>query len=444
MQTWASSAARRLVVATVLATTCCATLAAAAPAAGAPSDSAGITNTEIRLGMSAAFTGHSRSLGIELYRGSMAFFSDINASGGVHGRRIVVRAYDDEYEPDLAINNTMRLMRIDNVFALFNYVGTPTMNRVLPLLRKNEHRHFLLLFPFTGADTNRVPPYDRFSLNLRASYAQETQALVDRLVAIGRQRIAILYQSDAFGRSGWAGVRAALARHGLQLAGEATYRRATPFSESFDRQVALMENAKPDAIICIGTYEACGGFIRDARDRSLDVPVGTVSFVGSESMMELLVRAGRASGRDYTASVVGAQVVPSPEDESLPVVREYRQSMSRHGDALMPPESLLYPRGQDAADAYTALPYGLTSLEGYMNAKLIVDILLRLGPTPDRMALEHLAPQMRDIDLGLGFALSFGGEHHPRQASDAVYFTAFRGKRLVPFGDDDWKVWAKP
>src|SRR6516162_671008 len=95
----------------------------------------------------------------------MAYLLPLNNAGGVNGRRVVIKAYDDRYEPDLAIRNTLKLMDEDDVFALFNYVGTPTMNRTLPLLRMHQAKDFLLLFPFTGANTNRISPYEQFSFS---------------------------------------------------------------------------------------------------------------------------------------------------------------------------------------------------------------------------------------------------------------------------------------
>ena len=246
------------------------------------------SKSEIRLGMSADFSASARALSIELYRGAMAYLLPLNNAGGVNGRRVVIKAYDDRYEPDLAIRNTLKLMAEDDVFALFSYVGTPTMNRTLPLLQMHHDKDFLLLFPFTGADTNRIPPYDQLSFNLRASYDQEMKGLVNHFVAINRTRIAIFYQADAYGRAGWGGLRAALDEHGLEIAGEATYRRGSPFDQSYDRQVAIMQRLQPDAVVCVGTYPACAGFVRDMRNRDVDCPVATISFVGSGAMLKLL------------------------------------------------------------------------------------------------------------------------------------------------------------
>jgi ABC-type branched-subunit amino acid transport system substrate-binding protein len=390
----------------------------------------GVTDRQIVVGMSAPFTGSSRSLGIELYRGSMAYLSEINGAGGVHGRTIALKAYDDGYQPDQAIKNTMKLMLEDHVFLLFDYVGTPTVTRVLPLLKKFDSLHVLLFFPFTGAQPQREPPYDRLAFNLRASYRQETEGLVANFDAVGRSRIAVFYQADAYGRSGWVGVREALARRNQKMVGEATYTRGAKYTESYDRQVAMLQEVHPDAIISIGAYAACAGFIRDARTAGLTVPIANVSFVGSESMLELLAAAGRTDGHDYTVNLVNSQVVPSYENLAVPVVQEYRALMDKYHPAP--------PPGLAAAD-YKPLPYSFVSLEGFLNAKLLVEVLKRMGPHPARAQIAGTVAGIDDVELGMGPPISFAGQRN--QGSDAIYYTTVEHGRFVPIRD--WKVWSK-
>ena len=441
-QTWLRSR-RMLTLALLLAAALlCDPTSAKDKTAGTDAERQDASQNEIRLGMSADFSASARALSIELYRGTMAYLLPLNNAGGVNGRRVVIKAYDDQYEPDLAIRNTLKLMAED-VFALFSYVGTPTMNRTLPLLRMHDDKDFLLFFPFTGAHTNRIPPYDQLSFNLRASYDQEMKGLVDHFVAVRRTRIAVFYQADAYGRAGWGGLRAALDEHGLEIAGEATYRRGSPFDQSYDRQVAIMQRLQPDAVVCVGTYPACAGFVRDMRDRGVDCPVATLSFVGGEAMLKLLSDAERKSNRDYTSRLVSSQVLPSYRDDSVPAVHEYREAMDRYRDAIMPPDSLLYPHGKTAEREYAPLPYGFISLEGYLNAKLFMVILQRMGADPRRADLAATVLAMGDFDLGLGQPLSFGGDTARRQASNQVYYTVVKDGRFVPFRDGEWEAWAK-
>ena len=390
----------------------------------------GVTDSEILIGMSAAFTGASHSLGIELYRGAMAYFVEINRSGGVHGRKIILKAYDDGYQPDQAVKNTLKLMLEDRVFLLFDYVGTPTVTRVLPLLKKYDNLHFLLFFPFTGAQPQREPPYDTLAFNLRASYRQETEGLVKNFLALGRSRIAVFYQADAYGRSGWVGVREALARRNAKIVGEATYARGTKYTESLDRQVAILQEVNPEAIISIGAYAACAAFIRDARKAGLNVPIANVSFVGSESMLKLLIETSQEDGKDYTLNLVNSQVVPSYEDTSFPAVKEYRALMDTYDP--MPPTDLV------EAD-YQPLPYSFVSLEGFLNAKLLVEILKRLNGQLVRAQIAPTVEDIHDFDLGMGAPISFGTQRN--QGSDAVYYTTVKDSRFIPIYD--WKEWFK-
>ena len=391
--------------------------------AGAPGT--GLTDTEITLGMSAAFSGPSRGLGIELYRGAMAYFTHVNQMGGVGGRRIVVKTYDDGYQPNPSVENTVRLILEDRVFALFGYVGTPTVTRVLPLLKKFQNESTYLFFPFTGAQPQRQPPYGDFAFNLRASYRQETAGLVDNFVAVGRRRIGILYQADAYGRSGWAGVRRALAKYDLGIVGEATYRRGQRFSAVMRPQVEILNKARPDAIICIGAYAACAAFLRDAVDLDLRVPIANLSFVGSENLLNLIIESQKDAGR-YTGLLVNSQVVPSYEDSGIPAVQEYRELMEQFDP--QPPAELL-------KEAYTPFSHSFVSLEGFLDAKLMVEILRRLGDKPSRAGLEEAVFSVKEFDLGIDEPVSFSEDR--RQGLNRVYHTVVDGGRFVPL--HDWK-----
>ena len=382
--------------------------------------SSGVTDSEIVLGMSAAFSGPSRGLGIELYRGASAYFEHVNRQGGIGGRKVVLKTYDDGYQPDPAVKNTLTLMLEDEVFALFGYVGTPTVTRVLPMLKKFQERQIYLFFPFTGAQPQREPPYGPFAFNLRASYRQETAGLVQNFVNIGRRRIAVFYQADAYGRSGWAGVRQALKQYGEQIVGEATYRRGSKFTGVMRDQVEILKASRPDAVICIGAYAACAAFLRDAIDLGLQVPIANVSFVGSENLLNLITQ-GRDDGERYTALLVNSQVVPSYHDTSIPAVKQYQELMALYAPSA--PQELL-------TESYTPFSHSFVSLEGFLDAKMMVEILGRLGETPERGALEDAVFSITEYDLGIGEAVSFGPER--RQGLQKVYYTVVDEGRFVP------------
>lgn len=382
------------------------------------------TGNKIVLGMSAAFKGSSKGLGIELYRGSLAYLEEINQAGGVNGKKIEIKTYDDGYNPVPTIKNTIQMIEKDQVFLLFDYVGTPTVTRMLPLLKRYKDSNIYLFFPFTGAQPQREEPYNQFVVNLRSSYRQETEGLVDNFFKIGRKKIAVFYQIDAYGRSGWDGVKRALAKYDAKMVAEATYRRGTPYSQSLKEQVDILKKANPDAVISIGAYAACAAFIRDTRDAGWDVPIANVSFVGSENLLNLLLETGKERGKDYTTNLINSQVVPSYEDTSLSAVNEYRQLMAKYNP--LPPKEL-------RESEYQPLKYSFVSFEGFLNAKLLVKILNRMDDTPQRSEIKAAVEQIQDLDLGINAPVSFNSQKH--QGLDRVYYTTVKNGKFVPLTD---------
>ncbi|HMK60893.1 MAG TPA: ABC transporter substrate-binding protein [Dissulfurispiraceae bacterium] len=384
----------------------------------------------IVVGMSAAFKGATGGLGIELYRGSMAYIQHINDTGGIYGHPIKILAYDDGYNPKPAIQNTIRFIDKDNVFLLYGYVGTPTVTRMLPVLKSREENNIFLFFPFTGAQPQREPPYNDYVFNMRASYNQETEGLVHNFIKIGRKKIAVFYQADAYGRNGWNGVRITLAKYGLKITAEAAYKRGLTFTDNLSSQVRILKDSGADAVISIGAYAACAAFIRDARDAGWNVPIANVSFVGSEFLINLLVRAGQANGKDYTVDLINSQVVPSYEDTSLPAVREYRELMNKYNQ--LPPADLI-------EQGYKPLRHSFVGFEGFLDAKLLVEILRAMGPDLDKKRIKPVVEGLYRLDIGIDSPVSYSAKRH--QGLDRVYYTTYRGGTFIPL--KDWSQWRK-
>ena len=389
-------------------------------AAAAPGPAA----NEIRIGMSAAFRGAAAGLGAELYRGAQAYYSEINARGGVFGRLISVVALDDSYNPDPCIRNTIQLIDREKVFFLSNYVGTPTLTRALPVIKQYADQHVVLVGNFTGAQPQREAPYVDQVFNVRASYRQEMQALVERFWQAGARRFGVYYQVDAYGRSGTDGVARALAARNARIVAEATYVRNATFDEDMGIAVTALREAGCDVVLCTGAYQGCAAFVRSARDAGFAVPISNVSFVGSDAMLALLVKHGRAKGRDYTRGLINSQVVPSYDDTTLPGVAEYRALMDKHNPPV--PEAI-----RDAH--YTPQKYSFISLEGYVNARVITEALKRAGAGAGRPGFRQALESLRGFDLGIGAPLTFTPERH--QGLDSVYFTRVDGDRWVPIVD---------
>ena len=361
--------------------------ASALPAAASPGGpEPGVFDDRIVFGQSAAFSGPASELGRDMRVGIDAAFAEINRNGGVHGRRLELTSLDDAYEPDAAIANTQQLIEQEQVFALIGAVGTPTSRSATPIAAAAGVPY---IAPFTGAAFLRDPEWDNI-INLRASYFQETEEMVERLTTdLGIERIAVMYQDDSFGRAGYNGVLAAMERRDMLLAGVGVYPRNT-----LAVKTALLElvRVQPEAVILVGAYQPVGEFIAWARHTELlDVVFMTISFVGSNALAEQLGRNG--------AGVFVTQVMPFPTDASRPEVAAYRRALSQHDLAARP---------------------GFVSLEGYLAGRLAVEGLERCGPEVTRACFLNALRSAEKFDID-GFAVDYSDGDN--QGSDAVYLS---------------------
>lgn len=351
----------------------------------------GVTTNTILLGQSAALSGPASELGTEMRAGALAYFNFINASGGVYGRKIVLRTLDDAYEPDRAIANTKSLIEKDGVFALFGYVGTPTTLAATPIF---SQARVPLVGPFTGAEVFR-DPVNRYIFNVRASYFAETEKLVEILTALNLTRIAVFYQNDAYGQAGLEGVQRALKKRSLRPASTATVERN---STEVAQSVETIVKAAPDAVIMISAYKSCAAFIRSMKARGAYPQFLNVSFVGSTALANELGEDGRGVGI--------SQVVPFPWNVGTPVVKQYQRLLTTSSGK------------QD---------FSFTSLEGFIAAKVMVEALRRAGPKLTREALIASLESMNDYDAG-GFWIRYSPADH--RGSEFIEVTAI-GKDKV-------------
>ncbi|MFO7628043.1 MAG: ABC transporter substrate-binding protein [Prochlorococcaceae cyanobacterium] len=349
---------------------------------------------ELVLGQSAAFSGPSAMLGSEYRAGAEAYFAEVNRQGGVHGRRLRLRSLDDRYEPALTLRNTKQLIESDKVFALFGYVGTPTVKAILPLVEASQ---IPLIAPLTGAQLLRKP-HRPLVFNLRASYHMEIDRMVDYLVRSGRHRIAVMYQNDAFGQDGLQGARQALQRHGLKPVASASVERN---SSRTGEAASKVQNSGANAVLIVAAYPSSASFSREMRQRGSTAQLMNVSFVGTSAL--------QASLRSHEANGIGvAQVVPFPWNERVPVVKEYQSLMRRQ----------------------QAKPhFGFSSLEGFLAAKMTVEGLRRSGPAPSRQRFVKALESMQDVDLG-GYRVQLGPQDH--NGSTYVELTFLGSQRWEP------------
>ncbi|MYK74398.1 MAG: ABC transporter substrate-binding protein [Acidimicrobiaceae bacterium] len=355
------------------------------PVVEAEGESLGLTEDRILFGQSAALSGPARELGRNMRQGIMAAFNEVNAAGGVHGRVLELQSLDDAYEPEDAIVMTRHLIEQEQVFALIGAVGTPTSRSATPIARNAGVPY---IAPFTGAAFLRDDEWDNI-INLRASYNQETEEMVARLTEdLGITRISVMYQNDSFGRAGFRGTVAALERRDMELTSIGIYPRNTTAVKT-----ALLDlrQGDPEAVIMIGAYEPVARLILWARRTGMDAVFMTVSFVGSNALAQELGPDG--------AGVLVTQVVPFPEDDSLPVVLSYLDALASHDPGAEP---------------------GFVSLEGYLAGRMVIAALQECGAEVDRSCLLDQLIDRGDFDID-GFKLQFGDGDN--QGSDEVFLT---------------------
>jgi len=352
----------------------------------------GVTDSEIRFGISAPFSGAAKELGQNMKLGIEAAFRVANAKGGVHGRQLRLIAADDGYEPTRTALTMKQLYESDQVFSVVGNVGTPTAVVGLPYALE---RKMLFFGAFTGAGLLRSDPPDRYVFNYRASYAEETEATVQYLVKVKRLKpaqIAVFAQQDAYGDSGFAGVAKAIRSFGgddskiLRL----NYQRNTV---DVDDAVAQLQAHNSNrsllpirAVIMVPAYRAAAKFIEKTRDLYPDMIYTSVSFVGSTALANELM----LLGQKFAKGVIVTQVVPALDGHSS-LVLDYKAALAKY----FPGEAPDY-----------------VSLEGYVVGNVLIEALKRNGPQLDTERLVATLENLRDLDIGLGTSVNFGRSEH--------------------------------
>ena len=356
----------------------------------------GVTDSEIRFGISAPFTGAAKELGNQMRLGINAAFNLANDAGGIGGRQAKLVVADDGYEPTRTADTMKQLYDKQQVFGFVGNVGTPTAVVALPYAL--DH-HALFFGAFTGADLLRRDPPDRYVFNYRASYAEETDAVVRYLVKMRHLRpeqIAVFAQHDAFGDAGFAGVAKAMrALRGDDSAiPRLDYERNTV---DVDNAIAGLRAHKTPikAVVMVAAYRAAAKFIEKTRDLYPTMIYTNVSFVGSTALAGELMLLGPR----YANGVIVTQVVPAVDGYSSAILK-YRTALAKY----FPGEAPDY-----------------VSLEGYVDGSLLLEGLKRAGPQPDTEKLVDGLETIRNYDMGLGTLISFSQSEH--QGSHKVWGT---------------------
>jgi len=368
-------------------------------------------NDSINIGMSAAFSGPAKQLGINMRKGVEAYFTKINDEGGVNGKKLKLISIDDSYEPSYAASNVYKLMNNYGVVSFIGNVGTPTAKAATPLTLEHKILYYApfsgssILRPFDNKDflikTRNSKEYEsnRYIINFRASYAQETEKIIENLLqsGINPYEIAIFTQDDSYGFEGYRGAVNALESRGYANTKDIPY--GTYQRNSLDIEDGLIEilNSRRNirAVVIVGSYKPVAKFIKFAKKLIPNAVFINVSFVGCLPLAALLDRS--------TNEVFVTQVVPH-FDSNLPIVKEYKADLMKYFPDSKP---------------------DFVSLEGYISAYIFVEGLKNSG---GNITSDGIISGIEKIDfdnLDLGFDLSIDEFDH--QLSDNVWITRIDG-----------------
>lgn len=353
----------------------------------------------IVLGMSTALSGPAQSLGIEMRAGIETYFARINDEGGVYGRPLKFITLDDGYVPEAAIRNMKILIDKENVLAILGNVGTASASVTIPIATEKK----TLLFALgTGAELVRQNPPNRYVINYRPSYTQETAVMVGSILESGvlPHEIAIFTQNDTFGDDGYRGVIKSLEAAGYDqgyLLAHGRYERNTTDVEQ--ALLTIIESpVKPKVIIMVGTYAASAKFIRIMKRVLSDVVYMNVSFVGSTALQNSLGSDGEG--------VIITQVVPHFES-NLQLTREYLKDLQFYNPGAEP---------------------DFLSLEGYIIARIFVEGLKRAGPNVNKESIIDALLSINNLDIGMGTPINYADDNY--QGSQKVWLTVIREGRF--------------
>lgn len=361
----------------------------------------GITNSQILVGSCSALDGPARFLGLQTIVGATTYLNHINSEGGVFGRKIQLLAFDDGYEPANAENCFKRLQK-EGIFSAGFFVGTPTAAKYVPLAEANK---VPVVGLFTGAEM-LYTPLKHYVMNVRASYYDETREQVDNLWnVLGIHKIGVIYQDDAFGQAVLSGLQLALKKHNAAPVAMGTFPRNTL---DVEKGINAVRPMNPGAVLIVGPYAPVAEIVKKAHTTGWHPIFLTVSFVGTEKFIT-------EAGKDAEGTVI-TQVVPPYTRVDFPTVALYRESLKA-----------FYPNEQP----------NFVSLEGFVDAMVLVEGLKRAGKDPTRERLISAIESIQNKDLGLGPRLTLKYSPTRHKGFDQIYTTVVRdGKPEIL---DDWK-----
>ena len=353
--------------------------------------------TDIIVGQVAPLSGLIAPTGNHVRAGAQLYFDAVNAAGGINGQKIKLVSKDDGYKVPETIKQTRALIDEVQPIALFGYAGTGNIEAVLKekILSDNE---IPLVMIRTGA-SSLAKSGNPWMFITRAGYQGEVEKIFSLYSASGYRNYAVFYQDDPFGQDGLASAEALAEKYNSKIVAKGSYPKNTT---DVDAAVKTISAAAPHAVIMVANTAASAAFIKKAKDAGLRTQFVAISTTDAVQLVETL-GAATASGVAIT------QVVPHPENRTVPLTREVAANFAR-----------FKPEG---------VQLNHVLIEGYVGAKVLVEGLRRAGPGATRKKLRDTLEQIKNYDLG-ELIISYSPNNHVGTSFVDINIISSSGKLL--------------
>lgn len=332
---------------------------------------------EIVIGHVAGYTGPVTKDATEMGAGAQVYFDFVNDKGGVLGRKVRLLVVDDNFKPD----ETVKLIASMNgkVSALLPPVGSANFDKVLKegVL---ERVNFPILGVIPGVESFREPLRKNL-FHFRAGDFDQLEKIVDLTTTVGQNKIGVLATNNPNGDQVIAYLNETLAKRNLKLAASEKYTIGpkidwAPIIKGFQK-------SQPDVVILVGPPFATAAFIKEAKSASLSSALYGLSYTDSRL-------ATKVAGNKLARGVAISQVLPNPNNRTLPLIKEFRENFEKYGKTKDVPSHF--------------------NLEGYIAGKLLVEAIRRSKDASPQGVTRGLE-MLRSYDMG-GFVVDFSPTKH--------------------------------
>lgn len=353
----------------------------------------GVSKNEIIVGMSASFRDTDASfIGLELYNGAMTYIKEINENGGINGRKITIKTYEDKYNPQTCMKNTLKLINTDGVLALFNYPGF-TANSIVNLADTYKT-------PLIGISSGNElfrQNYKDYVFNVRASYQREMHVMVKYFTQKMKfTKIAVLYENNGVGKARMQTFKDALFRYKLEPVVISSY---NPGSAEIEQNLNEIIEAKPEVVAVFSKTGVGGKFVNEAKKKN-----SNLYFYFTSELFEMLAYIPQYIGDTYELRerIFVTQPFPNPWETGTPFLNLYHELSNKH---------------------YPDYKLNFIRVEGFVNAILLVEAIKQAG---DNLTRENLAKTIKNMGKVEIHDLKFYYGENDNQGLSKVYITDIR------------------